>query len=118
MIQNGTLTLVGGRTLSQVFGHPGTQEMLRNAFGHPVVGQALKKLTLKYRAAASGWGDVYSVTVDTRPMGFRYDGTQVTHVFPWGHAAKAGMTPGSNIIQINGQEVDDLTVTSLYQTAE
>lgn len=107
------IKLVGVRSLNQ-------------HFGDPVVGQ-VKKLTVKYRflqknemkpAEVETETEIYSITVDAKPMGFRYDGTKVTHVFPWGHAAKAGMTPGSTIMMVNGQDADEDSVTALYQTAQ
>lgn len=59
----------------------------------------------------------YTVTVNRRPMGFRYDGATVTHVFPWGAASRAGMTAGSTIVMVNSQSGDPDVLTTLYQSA-
>jgi len=107
LCEDGTIKLTGVRSLNQ-------------HFGDPAVGQ-IKKLILKYKLGEAKpvetETDMYSITVDQRPMGFRYDGTQVTNVFPWGKAARAGMTAGSSIVMINGQDVDAESATPVYQTA-
>lgn len=81
-------------------------------------GQRAANESTDHRPAAENLdSEVYNITVDTKPMGFRFDGVKVTHVFPWGHAGKAGMKPGDSILMVNGQDVDNQSLQALYDTA-
>lgn len=106
LVKDGTLHLAGVRSLNE-------------HFGDTCVGKT-KKLVLRYKPQKEDnttQEEVYTVQVVQRPMGFRYDGLKVTHVFDWGLASKAGMTKNSKIVMVNGQSVDEDTVTAVYETA-